>query len=272
MTSHGAQQPRAVQPQAVQPQAVQFQRGDPADMAATLAVSVAQATSALLATAAGLSDQQATEPSLLPGWSRGHVLTHLARNADGLRNLLIWARTGVVTPQYPDGETRDRDIKAGSGRPAAGLAADIEQASAALAAEAAMLADEDWAAEVAGPGGRAHPAWYTLLRRLTEVEVHHVDLGAGYGPADWPWAFAAECLERVAGDFTRPDCPPARLRATDSGAEYRIGPPVTSGTGAEPVTTVAGPTRWLLAWLIGRADGDGLTTEPAGPLPERPPW
>ena len=53
------------------------------------------ATSRLTAAAAGLTDAQAREPSRLPGWSRGHVLTHLARNADGLRNLLIWARTGI---------------------------------------------------------------------------------------------------------------------------------------------------------------------------------
>lgn len=59
-------------------------------------------TARLAATAAALTDDQVREPSLLPGWSRGHVLTHVARNADGLRNLLIWARTGVETPQYPE--------------------------------------------------------------------------------------------------------------------------------------------------------------------------
>ena len=59
---------------------------------------VERATSRLLATAGSL-DADPSAPSLLPGWTRGHVLTHVARNADSLVNLLTWARTGVVTPQ-----------------------------------------------------------------------------------------------------------------------------------------------------------------------------
>ena len=97
------------------------------------------ATGRLAATAAGLTDAQAREPSRLPGWSRGHVLTHLARNADGLRNLLVWARTGVETPQYPSREAREAGIKAGAGRAAAVLAEDVEQSAAAFAAEAATV-------------------------------------------------------------------------------------------------------------------------------------
>src|SRR6266567_8535421 len=88
---------------------------DPGELQARLA----GATDRLLATAAGLTDRQAREPSLLPGWSRGHVLVHLARNADGLRNLLIWARTGVVTPQYPSQQARDDASRRGrAGQPA----------------------------------------------------------------------------------------------------------------------------------------------------------
>jgi maleylpyruvate isomerase len=70
------------------------------------------ATGLLNVTAAALTDDQAGEPSLLPGWSRGHVLTHLARNADGLHNLLIWARTGAETPQYPSWDVRELAIEA----------------------------------------------------------------------------------------------------------------------------------------------------------------
>jgi hypothetical protein len=55
---------------------------------------VDEATARLTATAAGLTDSDVREPALLPGWSRGPVPTHTARNADGLRNLLAWARPG----------------------------------------------------------------------------------------------------------------------------------------------------------------------------------
>src|SRR6266704_5264440 len=75
----------------------------------------AAATERLLGSAAALSDTQAREPSLLPGWTRGHVLTHIARNADGMVNLLHWARTGTQTPMYASPESRAADIEAGAG-------------------------------------------------------------------------------------------------------------------------------------------------------------
>lgn len=239
---------------------------DPAAAAAELTVAVDDATGRLRQTAAGISDQQAREPSRLPGWSRGHLLTHVARNADSLRNLLIWARTGVVTPQYADSSERESGIQAGAGRSAAELLADLDASAAALAAEAGSLRPADWAAEVSG-GGRAHPAWFTLQRRLTEVEIHHVDLGAGYGPQDWPLPFTTTLLPGVASEFADDDVPAARLRCLDADLVLQIGPPATT-----PAIEISGPARSMLGWLTGRSDGAGLTATPAGPLPKLPPW
>lgn len=238
----------------------------PAAQAAQLRGAVAAATERFRRTAAGLSDQQAREPSALPGWSRGHVLAHLARNADSLRNLLIWARTGTETPQYRDADERARGIEMGAGRPAAELLADPDSSAAELDAEAARLPDDAWAAQVRGMGGNEHPAWYTLWRRLTEVEFHHVDLAAGYAPADWPQDFASAGLQRVAANFAGPHCPAVEMRATDAPVLVLIGP------GGQADTVVTGPVRALLAWLTGRGDGAGLSSEQAGPLPVLPPW
>lgn len=240
---------------------------DAAARAAQLSQRVDVASARVLATAATITDEQAREPSSLPGWSRGHVLTHLARNADGLRNLLVWARTGVPTPQYPSAQARNDGIEAGAGRPAAELAADIAESAALFAAEAGRLAGADWLAAVSGIRGAGHPAWYTLWRRLSELEIHHVDLALGYQPADWPAEFASQCLQRAAGDFTGPDSPAAVLRSADDGTEHRIGP-----DGAPATVTITGPTGELLAWLIGRSTGGILVTEPAGPLPDVPSW
>ena len=247
--------------------AIDVDPADPAAAAAELIVAVDSATERLRQTAAGLSDQQAREPSRLPGWSRGHVLTHVARNADSLRNLLIWARTGIVTPQYADADEREQGIAAGAGRPPAELLADLDASAAALAAEAASLRADDWAAEVRGMRGAPHAAWFTLWRRLTEVEIHHVDLGAGYGPDDWPMPFATECLERVAAGFADAEAPAARLRSADAGLVLQIGPPDTT-----PAVEISGPATALLAWLIGRSSGAGLAAAPPGPLPALPPW
>ena len=47
-----------------------------------LIAEVDRATARLLATARTLDDDAVRAPSPLPGWTRGHVLTHVARNAD----------------------------------------------------------------------------------------------------------------------------------------------------------------------------------------------
>ena len=240
--------------------------------AADLSTRLADACQAVAASAAGLTDAEARAPSLLPGWTRGHLLTHMARNADGLRNLLIWARTGTETPQYASAAEREAGIAAGADRPAAELRADVEAADAAFAAEAASLRAADWDAQVHGLRGPDHPAWYTLWRRLSEVEIHHVDLGTGYRPADWPDAFARQGLTRMAVEFQAPDLPRVTLRAAESGLTQELGPRTADGGQAAPVPVLTGPAAELLAWLIGRGDGTGLSVQPPGPLPKVPAW
>jgi maleylpyruvate isomerase len=225
------------------------------------------ATGRLLATASALTDAKAREPSLLPGWSRGHVLTHIARNADGLRNLLIWAKTGTITPQYPSREVRDAEIEAGAGRPASAMAADLERSGTEFMAMAREVPDDAWAAEVQGSRWAPHPAWFTLHRRLFEVEVHHADLAAGYRAADWPGWFVTEQLDRVsAGLADDPAAPAAVLRDTGTGRQYSLRP--------DPAASIeiAGPGYLLLAWLLGRGDGAGLAANQTGPLPAVPPY
>ena len=233
---------------------------------------IGAAAGRLLDSASALTDQQAREASLLPGWSRGHVLTHVARNADGLANLLIWARTGVQTPQYPSSEDRNAQIEAGSGRTAAELAADVAASAAAFADQARGLPEQAWQVEVRGLRGPAHPAWYTLHRRLFEVEIHHADLGREYLPADWPDWFVAEHLYRLTGELaSHPDTPAAVLTDASSGRQYFLRPseaPPADTTA--PELAITGPGGLLLAWLLGRHDGSGLAVDPAGPVPEVP--
>ena len=238
---------------------------DPAGTAMRLRARVTAATALLRTTAERVSDQQAREPSLLPGWSRGHLLTHLARNADSLRNLLRWASTGVPTPQYSSPQERSEGIERGAGRPAADLLADLDESAAALDAAATSLPEVAWAAHVGGTGQDGHAAWYTLWRRLVEVEIHHVDLSLDYSPADWPAAFATYSLEQIADHFAGGRSPAVVLRSSDVPVVVRIGPPED-----QPATTVTGPVRDLLAWLTSRSAGDGLSAEPAGPLPALP--
>ncbi len=232
--------------------------------------SITAATSRLLGTAGSLTDSQVSEPSLLHGWTRGHVLTHLARNADGLANLLRWARTGIETPAYASAAARAADIEAGAGRTAAALATDLASASAAFAAEAAGLPVQAWAAQVRLLAGPPFPAAGVLQRRLSEVEIHHVDLAAGYRPGDWPASFVATALARAADSFAgREDIPACAVSAADTGASYRIG---RAGPATAP-TFVRGPAATVLAWLIGRDSGDSLQVTGDDPVrPALPAW
>jgi maleylpyruvate isomerase len=230
---------------------------------------IADATERLLASAAALTDARVREPSLLPGWTRGHVLTHIARNADGLANLLRWASTGTEIPMYESPQGRDADIEAGAGRGAAAQAADVRDSAAAFAKQAATVPDRGWTVKVRALRGDPFPAYGVLSRRLSEVEIHHVDLAAGYGPGDWPPEFVAEALPRVAGSFSgREDAPRCRIVADGTDGVLEIG--AAAQTGAMPL--VSGPAHWLLAWLLGRSPGDGLTLHQASAVPVMPPW
>jgi maleylpyruvate isomerase len=230
---------------------------------------LAGADDRLLATTTRLSDAQARQPSLLPGWTRGHVLTHIARNADGLRNLLIWARTGTETPMYASAESRSADIEAGAGRPEAALATDVRESAAAFAAEAASLPGDAWTVPVRTLNGPPFPARGVLERRLSEVEIHHVDLAAGYVPADWPDDFLTEALPRVAESFAgRDDVPSCVLWAEGAKGSFWIGP----DQAGPPRVVIRGQPADLLAWLLGRGDGTTVTVASGGPLPALPPW
>jgi maleylpyruvate isomerase len=226
-----------------------------------LMTDVDQATELLLRRVQGLDDAAMAAPSLLPGWSKGHVLTHLARQADAMTNLLTWARTGVETPAYPSPEHRAQDIEAGAGRPVAEQITDLRAAHGRMADAAAAMPADGWVFFIPG---RDQLAATLPWARLREVEVHHVDLGAGYGPADWSDAFALRLLREIVTGYPR-DAGPLVLRP------YGLEHPLTVGDPAH-APVVGGPTRSIAAWLAGRGDGADLTVAPDGELPTPPVW
>ncbi|PSK99659.1 maleylpyruvate isomerase [Murinocardiopsis flavida] len=233
-----------------------------------------RATARLLRTAESLTPDEVAEPSLLPGWSRGHVLSHLCRNADALLNGLTAARTGADVPMYASDDARDADIDAGAGRPAAEQCADLRASADRLAAAARALEPAAWEYRILHRRGFRFSAADVPAMRLSEVEYHHVDLDAGYGPGHWAPGFVAAQLTRLAERFTEDGrFGPVLLRDADTGAEYRIGAPAPEGL------TASGPGPALLAWLSGRSNADGLVAHRGGErlpdartaLPDPPP-
>lgn len=222
-----------------------------------------QATERMLTTAAGLDDAALAGPSRLPGWTRGHVLAHLARNADSYVNLLTSARTGQHIPPYASPQARVDGIEAGAGRPLAEQLDDLRETAERLRQAVAAMPPEAWAVAVEtyrGPRLAATAVW----GRLREVEVHHVDLASGYAPADWSEAFGYRLLREVVADLGRRDGAPQLVLRPEG-----TGHPLTIGAGGPEVT---GSVQKLAGWLTGRGDGGGLHVDPPGPLPALPDW
>lgn len=164
----------------------------------TRAVELCRAAEERLATtAAVLSDEDVRAPSRLPGWTVGHVLTHLARNADGHARRVSGALRGESLGKYAGGaDQRRAEVEGGAHRPAAEILADL------LASQARLRQLFDVAEAQGWPhgdflGGEAYCVTACPAHRLREVEMHHVDLALSYTPADWPEEYIAWDLEVV---------------------------------------------------------------------------
>lgn len=215
-----------------------------------------EATDRLLSAAGRLGDSAVAEPSRLPGWTRGHLLAHLARNADALVNVLSGR------PMYPSAESRDADIARDAPRTLSAHLDDLRDSAQRFLETAAAPAD--WSRTVTLRNGVTDSASRVPFRRLIEVELHHVDLGTGYELKDLPAEFSDREIgfltERFAG---RPDVPALLLTAPD-GRRWR------TGRAEGPETRVTGPTAELLGWLAGRREGSALESGGA-PVPVLPP-
>jgi maleylpyruvate isomerase len=144
-----------------------------------------------------LTDEQARQASRLPDWTVGHVLTHLARNADSVVRRLEGAAAGHVVDQYPGGYAgRAADIASGARRAAAELVADVRASAGQLETLCAATPEEAWSRPTRDVSGAERPASTLLFTRWREVEVHHADLGLGYAPEDWPEELVALWLPR----------------------------------------------------------------------------
>ncbi|MDG9727950.1 MULTISPECIES: maleylpyruvate isomerase family mycothiol-dependent enzyme [unclassified Streptomyces] len=218
--------------------------------------SVRDATERLLTAVGKLDNASVTESSRLPGWTRGHVLAHLARNADALVNVF------EGRPMYLSGEARDADIERDAPRPLDVQVTDVRESAARFQDVSAVPAD--WSRTVELRNGITDTASRVPFRRWVEVELHHVDLGIGYELEDLPAEFTERETDFLAARFAgHPDVPPTRL--TDGTRAWSTGREASA-----PEVTVTGRPADLLGWLAGRREGTALSAE-GGPLPSLPP-
>jgi maleylpyruvate isomerase len=231
--------------------------GGPGDLTGLDASAVA-----LNRTVDALSDDDLAAPSLLPGWTRAHVVAHLALNGHALARVLDAVGRGEPVAMYESDEQRDAEIDEHSGDEAAELRDRLLAATTAFSDAVLAMDDEAWGGSFDRvPSGPSWPAATIVATRRREVEIHHVDLGAPYTHHDWPRDFVAELLDVVSVD--QAGAGPFRLRATDLGRDWAVG-----GDGGATVAGLGSDLGW---WLTGRSDGGELSSE-SGTLPALGPW
>lgn len=184
---------------------------------------------ACLDAALDAGDVDPGRPSRLPGWTVGHLLTHLARNADAFRGMIDGAAVGETRLMYPSADDRDARINEGAARNLADLVTDVRKSVWALESSWAQLDADGWNGAGLTRLGSTPVASFPW-RRWHEVEVHHADLGLAFTEKDWSAAFVANDLARQLAEYA------------------------SDGNAVPAEVTAAAPWQQL-AWLIGRHSG-----------------
>ena len=223
---------------------------------------IARADQALVRTVDGLADEAYAVDSLLPGWTRAHVVAHLTLNAEALAGVLHGAHLGQPQPMYASPEARDTDIADLAGASPADLRERFLTSTGRFAEAMDAMHEDDWAGSFERtPGAAVFRLVNVPVMRLRELEIHHADLDAGYSAADWSPEFCVVLLDSM----TRLDrSTQFEVRATDLDRTWRCG----AGDGGPVVTGTAGSLGW---WLTGRGSGEGLTSD-TDELPEMEAW
>lgn len=218
----------------------------------------------LLASVDALADAAFAEPSALPDWSRAHVVAHLVLNGEAMAAAVTGVAVGKEVAMYPSQEARDAGVEELSGHPADELRTRLRTAMRGFAGALSLVPEDRWETIIPRlPGSsRTFVASDMVARRLTETEVHHADLAAGYTHHDWDPEFARFLVGRLSAQQSTP----CTLRATDldhGDTEWR------TADGEGP--TVSGSVADLGWWLTGRGGEDRLTVS-GGPMPTIGKW
>lgn len=184
-------------------------------------------------------------PTLLPGWTRRHLVAHVGYNARALSRLVVWADTGVETPMYASPEARNAEIDLGATLSPRALRSLAEHAAIELDVRWRDLPEDRWAAPVRTAQGREVPVRETLWLRQREVWLHAVDLGAGLRVRDLPEDFLVRLLPDVLSAWAR--------RGEGTGLRLVSGGRAWGADAASSSSVVFGALPDLVAWATGRS-------------------
>lgn len=215
-----------------------------------------------------LGDAELDGDSLLPGWSRRHIVAHIGYNARAIARLVEWAATSVENPMYPSVAVRNEEIAFGATLSPTALRNLYGHSAVHLSVEWRDLPDPAWSKMVRTIQGREVPASETVWMRSREVWVHAVDLDNGATFGDLPDDVLIRLLGDIAGAW--------RARGTD--AEFRVEVLDPSGSiqaqygNPDSQRVFSGSLPAITQWAAGRgtdavadssANGSGTAPAPA---------
>jgi maleylpyruvate isomerase len=212
---------------------------------------------------AELSDNDFDGDTLLPGWSRRHLVAHVGYNAAALCRLMDWAATGVETPMYESAEQRSREIAEGATLDAGALRNLFDHTVARLDEKWRHLPESAWSAEVRTAQGRLVPATETAWMRTREVWIHAVDLANGGRFDDFPAVVLDSLLADIVGMWRQKELGGGLVLAIDGRTPVAV-------QGDSPASTpVSGTLPAVARWAAGRG---ALGVDIDGDLQEPPRW
>lgn len=218
----------------------------------------------LARTVDGFTGDDWSAESLLPGWSRAHVVAHLALNGEALRDVLVGAVERQPVAMYPSPEARDTDIEELAQADPAELRERLLAVLTTFQEATVAVPDDLWGGTFERtPGGPTFPLESVPLMRVREIEIHHADLDAGYTAAQWPPGFS----ESVVDGMVRRLDPETSFRVTplDSDRSWDV------GRVGDATAVVTGPVAQIAWWLTGRPPGEQVSCS-RGDLPTIGAW
>ncbi len=222
-----------------------------------------EATQRLLGDTIAIDEDDWQTLTKLPGWTRAHVATHLAINADTMRGTVESVLSAAPAPMYTADAESDALIERGSGRSALQLQIELDRSAGQLNDTFNALTPPQWDYRIGLRAGGVVPVRLLVLARLAEVVIHHVDLDVGFGFDDLDAEIGRWLLEWTAyRHVPDPEHPPLHITST-SGFDTIVG----ERPDAQPAL-IHGDDAHIAGWLSGRLTPDVVAgAAVVGPLP-----
>ncbi|MCA4134691.1 maleylpyruvate isomerase family mycothiol-dependent enzyme [Arthrobacter sp. M4] len=223
-----------------------------------------EAASVVISIVGKLDDDAIKAPSELPGWTRGHVLAHIAGISNAMARQLEFAARGERIELYDGGyEGRTKAIELAAGHSLEEHRAAVSEGISRALNAFDALDESGWNRPISYCDGTVFDGGLALWRELV---IHASDLGTGRGPETWSRTFCGHLVRfleaRVPADY--------RLVLQPTGL-----PQSTIGTGHTSIV-VTGMLTDIAAWLAGRTPSLGSLRASAAAdgveLPELLPW